>query len=92
MPKPFSFEELLARVKRRIRSLNEAQADSGSAGCPSEKSHSTNSNSGRRWNSPSMKALYIRIRAKSGASQIDVSLGSSQTYSPGQAIKVAKVW
>ena len=25
MPKPFSFEELLARVKRRIRSPNEAQ-------------------------------------------------------------------
>jgi DNA-binding response OmpR family regulator len=28
MPKPFSFEELLARVKRRIRSPNEAQAES----------------------------------------------------------------
>ena len=28
MPKPFSFEELLARVERRIRSPNEAQAES----------------------------------------------------------------
>ena len=28
MPKPFSFEELLARVKRCIRSPNEAQAAS----------------------------------------------------------------
>jgi len=28
MPKPFSFEELLARVKRRIRSPNEAPAES----------------------------------------------------------------
>ena len=28
MPKPFSFEELLARVKRRIRSPNEAHAES----------------------------------------------------------------
>jgi hypothetical protein len=75
MPKPFSFEELLARVEHRIRFLNEAQADSGPAGCPSAKSHSTNSNSGRRWNSPSKKALCIRIRAKCGAMQIDVALG-----------------
>ena len=33
MPKSFSFEGLLARVKRRVKSANEAQADSGSAQC-----------------------------------------------------------
>lgn len=61
MPKLSSFEELLARVNCRIGLLDESQADSGSVGCPSAKTRSTNSNSGRRWNSPSTRALYIQI-------------------------------